>query len=158
MVPGAVKRVWVADEFRRRAASLVRRSVRIAVTGGTRMLKDSHAFSGFSSNDIAAAKAFYADTLGLDVTEDNDLLTLRFAGGGQGIIYPKPNHEPATFTVLNFPVTDIEAAVDELAAAGVTFERYPGMNQDERGINRDEGPAIAWFKDPAGNILSVLAV
>jgi catechol 2,3-dioxygenase-like lactoylglutathione lyase family enzyme len=122
------------------------------------MLKDSHAFSGFSSNDIAATKAFYADTLGLDVTEDNDLLTLRFAGGGQGIIYPKSNHEPATFTVLNFPVTDIEAAVDGLAAAGVTFERYPGMNQDERGINRDEGPAIAWFKDPAGNILSVLAV
>jgi len=122
------------------------------------MLKDSHAFSGFSSNDIAAAKAFYANTLGLDVTEDNDLLTLRFAGGGQGIIYPKSNHEPATFTVLNFPVTDIEAAVDGLAAAGVTFERYPGMNQDERGINRDEGPAIAWFKDPAGNILSVLAV
>jgi predicted enzyme related to lactoylglutathione lyase len=122
------------------------------------MLKDSHAFSGFSSNDIAAAKAFYANTLGLDVTEEDGLLNLRFAGGGRGIIYPKPNHEPATFTVLNFPVENIEAAVDGLAAAGVTFERYPGMKQDERGINRDEGPAIAWFKDPAGNILSVLAI
>jgi len=122
------------------------------------MLKDSQAFSGFSSNDIPAAKAFYSNTLGLDVAEDNGMLNLRFAGGGRGIIYPKPNHEPATFTVLNFPVEDIEAVVDRLVAAGVTFERYPGMNQDERGINRDEGPAIAWFKDPAGNILSVLAM
>ena len=121
------------------------------------MLKDAPAFSGFSSNDIAAAKAFYADTLGLDVSEDNGLLNLRFAGGGRGIIYPKPNHEPATFTVLNFPVDDIEAAVDGLVARGVVFERYEGMNQDERGIARDDqGPAIAWFKDPAGNILSVL--
>ena len=121
------------------------------------MLKDAPAFSGFSSNDIAAAKAFYADTLGLDVSEDNGLLNLRFAGGGRGIIYPKPNHEPATFTVLNFPVDDIEAAVDDLVARGVVFERYEGMNQDERGIARDDqGPAIAWFKDPAGNILSVL--
>jgi predicted enzyme related to lactoylglutathione lyase len=121
------------------------------------MLKDSHAFSGFSSNDISAARAFYGDTLGLDVTEDMGMLNLRFAGGGRGIIYPKPNHEPATFTVLNFPVHDIEAAVDRLAAAGVAFERYEGMEQDKRGIARDpQGPAIAWFKDPAGNILSVL--
>jgi predicted enzyme related to lactoylglutathione lyase len=121
------------------------------------MLKDSHAFSGFSSNDIPAARAFYADVLGLDVTEDNGLLDVHFAGGGHGIIYPKPNHEPATFTVLNFPVADIEATVDGLVAAGVVFERYPDMNQDERGIARDpQGPAIAWFKDPAGNILSVL--
>jgi len=121
------------------------------------MLKDSHAFSGFSSNDIPAARAFYADVLGLDVSEDNGMLDLKFAGGGHGIIYPKPNHEPATFTVLNFPVDDIEATVDGLVAAGVVFERYPGMNQDERGIERDpQGPAIAWFKDPAGNILSVL--
>ena len=122
------------------------------------MLKDSSAFSGFSSNDIAAAKAFYGDTLGLDVSDDNGMLNLRFAGGGRGMIYPKPNHEPATFTVLNFPVDDIEAAVDALAAKGVAFERYEGMNQDERGIARDDqGPAIAWFKDPAGNILSVLS-
>ena len=120
------------------------------------MLKNSHAFSGFSSDDIPAARAFYADTLGLDVTEANGMLDLRFAGGGHGIVYPKPNHEPATFTVLNFPVDDIETAVDGLVAAGVVIERYPGMDQDERGISRDGGPAIAWFKDPAGNILSVL--
>ena len=122
------------------------------------MLKDSHAFSGFSTNDIAAAKRFYGDTLGLDVSDDDmGLLNLRFAGGGRVIIYPKPNHEPATFTVLNFPVGDVEAEVDRLTAAGVSFERYPGMTQDERGIARDpNGPAIAWFKDPAGNILAVL--
>jgi catechol 2,3-dioxygenase-like lactoylglutathione lyase family enzyme len=121
------------------------------------MLKDSHAFSGFSTNDIPAARAFYADVLGLAVSEDMGLLNLKFAGGGRAIVYPKPNHEPATFTVLNFPVDDIEAAVDRLAAAGVTFERYEGMDQDGKGIARDpQGPAIAWFKDPAGNILSVL--
>jgi predicted enzyme related to lactoylglutathione lyase len=121
------------------------------------MLKDSHAFSGFSTNDIPAARAFYADTLGLEVSEDMGMLDLKFAGGGHGIVYPKPNHEPATFTVLNFPVDDIEATVDRLAAAGVAFERYDGTEQDERGIARDpQGPAIAWFKDPAGNILSVL--
>lgn len=121
------------------------------------MLKDSHAFSGFSTNDIPAARAFYADVLGLEVSEDMGLLNLKFAGGGRAIVYPKPNHEPATFTVLNFPVDDIEAAVDRLAAAGVTFERYEGMDQDGKGIARDaQGPAIAWFKDPAGNILSVL--
>jgi catechol 2,3-dioxygenase-like lactoylglutathione lyase family enzyme len=121
------------------------------------MLSDSHAFSGFSTNDIAAARAFYGDTLGLEVSEEMGLLRLRFAGGGRGIIYPKPNHEPATFTVLNFPVDDVEATVDALAAKGIAFERYPGMNQDERGIARDDNtPAIAWFKDPAGNILAVL--
>ena len=120
------------------------------------MLKDSHAFSGFSAPDLAAEKAFYADTLGLDVTEENDLLGLNFTNGHSVMIYPKENHEPATFTVLNFPVDDIEAAVDKLASAGVTFERYEGFDQDERGISRGEGPLIAWFKDPAGNILSVL--
>jgi predicted enzyme related to lactoylglutathione lyase len=120
------------------------------------MLKDSPAFSGFSVNDIAAARAFYADTLGLDVSEANGMLTLRFAGGGRGLIYPKPDHAPASFTVLNFPVTDIDAAVTRLSDAGVAFERYPGDHQDERGIQRGWGPAIAWFKDPAGNILSVL--
>jgi predicted enzyme related to lactoylglutathione lyase len=92
------------------------------------------------------------------VTEDNGMLNLAFAGGGHGIIYPKPNHEPATFTVLNFPVADIEAAVDALVAKGVTFERYPQSNQDERGIQHDQGPEIAWFKDPAGNILSIIKV
>lgn len=121
------------------------------------MLKDSHAFSGFSTNDIDAARTFYADTLGLDVSDENGMLRLSYAGGGSGIIYPKPNHEPASFTVLNFPVGDVEATVDGLVAAGVVFERYEGMTQDERGIARDpQGPAIAWFKDPAGNILSVI--
>jgi catechol 2,3-dioxygenase-like lactoylglutathione lyase family enzyme len=121
------------------------------------MLKESKAFSGFSSNQIEASKRFYGETLGLDVTEEMGGLGLHFAGGGEVFIYPKDNHEAATFTVLNFPVDDIEAAVDGLTAAGVTFERYEGFKQDEKGIARaEEGPAIAWFKDPAGNILSVL--
>jgi catechol 2,3-dioxygenase-like lactoylglutathione lyase family enzyme len=120
------------------------------------MFRDSKAFSGFSSDDIAAASKFYGETLGLDVTEENDLLNLRLAGGGTVLIYPKENHEPASFTVLNFPVADINAAVDELAKAGIELERYEGFDQDERGIARQDGPAIAWFKDPAGNILSVL--
>jgi predicted enzyme related to lactoylglutathione lyase len=124
------------------------------------MLTDSHAFSGFSSNDIAKAQEFYATTLGLKVTEANGLLTLQFANGARTIIYPKTDHEPATFTVLNFPVDDIDAAVAELTAAGVRFERYEGMPQDDSGIMRHSatqpGPSIAWFKDPAGNILSVL--
>jgi catechol 2,3-dioxygenase-like lactoylglutathione lyase family enzyme len=124
------------------------------------MFRDSKAFSGFSSNDIPKAKQFYGQTLGLEVTDENGMLTLHLAGGGLVIIYPKDNHEPATFTVLNFPVEDIDKAVDGLAAAGIAFERYEGMNQDERGIARppspDYGPPIAWFKDPAGNILSVL--
>jgi catechol 2,3-dioxygenase-like lactoylglutathione lyase family enzyme len=120
------------------------------------MLTDSHAFSGFSSNDIAKSKAFYAQTLGLEVTEANGMLTLHLAGGGQVLIYPKDNHEPASFTVLNFPVDDIDQAVDRLIEAGVEFEKYPGTSHDERGIHREFGPPIAWFKDPAGNILSVL--
>jgi catechol 2,3-dioxygenase-like lactoylglutathione lyase family enzyme len=121
------------------------------------MFRESRAFSGFSSNDIEACRAFYGDTLGLDAKVENDLLSLSFAGGGQVMIYPKDNHEPATFTVLNFPVPDIEAAVDRLVEAGVTMERYEGFGQDERGISRDAyGPPIAWFKDPAGNILAVL--
>jgi catechol 2,3-dioxygenase-like lactoylglutathione lyase family enzyme len=120
------------------------------------MLSESHAFSGFSSNDIPAARDFYAGTLGLTVTEANGMLTLRLAGGGAVLIYPKPNHEPATFTVLNFPVADIEGEVDKLAEAGVKFERYDGMDHDERGIMRGGGPPIAWFKDPAGNILAVI--
>jgi predicted enzyme related to lactoylglutathione lyase len=120
------------------------------------MLRNSHGFSGFSTNDIARAKAFYAETLGLDVTEENGMLTLKLAGGGRVLIYPKDNHEPATFTVLNFPVENIDEAVDQLAKAGIEFERYEGMGQDERGIARQDPPPIAWFKDPAGNILSVL--
>ena len=119
-------------------------------------LGGSRAFSGFSSNDIGKARDFYGKTLGLKVTEANGILTLHPEGGGRVVIYPKPNHEPASFTVLNFAVADIDQAVDGLAAAGVRFERYQGFEQDERGIHRGEGPPIAWFKDPAGNILAVL--
>ncbi len=120
------------------------------------MLRDSRAFSGFSSNDVAKAKAFYAEKLGLEVTEDHGMLTLHLAGGGKVIVYPKPNHEPATFTVLNFPVKDIEGTIDGLAKARIQFEHYEGMDQDSRGISRGGGPLIAWFKDPAGNILSII--
>ncbi len=121
------------------------------------MLENSPAFSGYSVDDIPTAKQFYADTLGLNVSESNGLLTLHLAGDRDTLIYPKgERHQPATFTVLNFPVEDIEAAVDELASRGVQFERYDGIEQDERGIVRAGGPPIAWFTDPAGNILSVL--
>jgi len=120
------------------------------------MFRETPAFSSFSANDIPACKAFYADALGLDVTEENGQLRLDLAGGGRVLIYPKDNHVPATHTVLNFEVDDIDAAVDALVAAGVTMERYEGFDQDERGIMRDVGPAIAWFTDPAGNIIAVL--
>ena len=122
------------------------------------MFKNTHAFSGFSVNDIRKAKAFYGETLGLDVSESNGLLTLHIAGGTKVLIYPKPNHSPATFTILNFPVERIEPAVARLKQAGVHFERYdqPELKTDDDGIFRGGGPLIAWFKDPAGNILSVL--
>ena len=120
------------------------------------IIKSSKAFAGFSTNDIARTKAFYADTLGLEVTEENGMLTLHLTGGTTVLIYPKDNHEPATFTVLNFPVDDIDKAVDELSARAVRFEGYEGMDQDARGVMRDQGPAIAWFTDPAGNIISVI--
>jgi predicted enzyme related to lactoylglutathione lyase len=122
------------------------------------MLKESKAFSSFSANDIAKAKEFYGRTLGLEVTEADGMLTLHLAGGGTVLIYPKPNHVPATFTVLNFPVADVEKAVSELTKRGIRFEIYdlPDLKTDERGIFRGEGPLIAWFKDPAGNILSVI--
>ncbi|HEX4708235.1 MAG TPA: VOC family protein [Candidatus Udaeobacter sp.] len=122
------------------------------------MLKDSKAFSGFSAGDIQTAKKFYSETLGLDVTESHGLLTLRLAGGHNVLIYPKPNHVPATFTVLNFPVKDVDLAVDELTKRGVRFENYdlPEIKTDKKGIMRGNGPTIAWFKDPAGNILSVI--
>ncbi len=122
------------------------------------MLKDSKAFSGFSASDTGAAKVFYSDKLGLDVTDNGGMLTLHLNGGNKVIIYPKPNHEPATFTVLNFPVADVDKAVDELMAKGVQFEHYNhgSLVTDSKGIMRGNGPTIAWFKDPAGNILSVL--
>ena len=122
------------------------------------MLKNSKAFTGFSANDIPKAKEFYAGTLGLNVSEDHGILTLRLAAGNNVIIYPKPNHVPATFTVLNFPVKDVDLAVDELKKHGVRFEQYEGPNlkTDEKAIMRGNGPTIAWFKDPAGNILSII--
>jgi len=122
------------------------------------MFGNTKAFSGFSVDDLAAAKKFYGETLGLDVEESGPGLRLNIAGGNGVIVYPKPNHEPATYTVLNFPVDDIDQAVDQLSAKGVAFERYE--NTDDKGIARgraaNQGPDIAWFKDPAGNILSVL--
>jgi catechol 2,3-dioxygenase-like lactoylglutathione lyase family enzyme len=121
------------------------------------MFKDTKAFSGFSVDDIQRAREFYGGTLGLDVSEEHGLLTLHLAGGANVLVYPKGNHEPASFTILNFPVSDIEAAVDELKRAGVRFESYEGeLETDEKGIFRGGGPLIAWFRDPAGNILSVL--
>ena len=122
------------------------------------MLGESKAFSGFAVPDIEKAKKFYGETLGLKVSEDHGVLTLHLAGGNNVLIYPKPNHVPATFTVLNFPVDDVDRAVDELKKRGVRFEIYdlPDLKTDEKGIMRGNGPTIAWFKDPAGNILSVL--
>ena len=120
------------------------------------MFEHTKAFSGFSVDDVDAAATFYGDTLGLRVTEDNGMLTLHIAGNTGVLVYPKPNHTPASFTILNFPVDDIDAAVDELTARGVRFERYEGIDADAKGISRDAGPPIAWFTDPAGNILSVL--
>ena len=120
------------------------------------MLKDSKAFQGFSVDDLEAAKRFYGETLGLEVSENEAGLTLELAGGRNTLIYPKENHEPASFTILNFPVADVEATVDALTERGVEFERYEGMEQDEKGVMRGHGPDIAWFKDPAGNVLSVI--
>ena len=122
------------------------------------MFRETQAFSGFAVPDIAAAKEFYGGTLGLEVSEDNGLLTLHIAGGRPVMVYPKPDHEPATYTILNFPVDDVDAAVDRLSAAGVRFEVYDfdELRTDERGVWRGGGPTIAWFRDPAGNILSVL--
>ena len=124
------------------------------------MFRDTQAFSGFSTSDLDATERFYRDTLGLEVTrepEPMDMLGLRLATGGRVLIYPKgADHVPATFTVLNFPVDDIEAAVDELVERGVEMDRPEGMTLDERGIMRMGEPYIAWFRDPGGNVLSVL--
>ena len=120
------------------------------------MLTDSKAFSGFAVPELEAPRAFYADTLGIETTEENGLLTLHLAGDRPTLIYPKPDHQPANFTILNFPVGNIESAVDALTSRGVEFLRYEGFDQDSRGIARAGGPPIAWFTDPAGNILSVL--
>jgi catechol 2,3-dioxygenase-like lactoylglutathione lyase family enzyme len=123
------------------------------------VFENTKAFSGFSVDDVPRAKQFYGDTLGLKVSEENGMLTLHIAGDRPTLVYPKGEaHEPASFTILNFPVDDIEAAVDGLTARGVSFERYSGseMSTDEKGIARAQGPPIAWFTDPAGNVLSVI--
>ena len=124
------------------------------------MFKPKTAFSGFSVNDLAKAKEFYTQTLGLQVVEEGVGLRLHLPGGGTAFAYPKDDHQPATFTLLDFVVDDIDEAVDELKSRGVSFERYAGMSQDEKGIVRgiaqNMGPDIAWFKDPAGNFLAVL--
>ena len=120
------------------------------------MFKDTEAFSGFAVDDIEAAKKFYGETLGIDVEEQNGLLTLNIAGDRPTLIYPRPNHTPAEYTILNFPVDDVGEAVDELSGRGVEFLRYEGFDQDEKGVMRGNGPDIAWFADPAGNVLSVI--
>ncbi|GAB3436835.1 hypothetical protein GCM10027517_07500 [Phycicoccus ginsengisoli] len=122
------------------------------------MLRESQAFSGFSVPDTEAARRFYTEALGLEVTEQGGILTLHLGGGHRAIAYPKADHEPAGFTVLNFPVPDVEQAVDELTARGVRFERYEGtpMETDAKGVFRGGGPLIAWFTDPAGNVMSVI--
>ena len=122
------------------------------------MLENSHAYSGFAVPDLKKAEKFYGETLGLDteVLTEDDLLQLNIAGDRPTLVYVKPDFEPATYTILNFPVEDVDGTVDELVERGITFERYEGTDQDEKGISRsDAGPVIAWFKDPAGNILSV---
>jgi predicted enzyme related to lactoylglutathione lyase len=124
------------------------------------MFKDSKAFSGFAVKDLAAAKTFYGEKLGVEVSEEEmGLLALHLGSGATVMIYPKDDHVPATYTILNFPVADVEEAVDKLVAAGVKMEHYdsPGIKTDQKGIARGgEGPTIAWFTDPSGNILSVL--
>jgi catechol 2,3-dioxygenase-like lactoylglutathione lyase family enzyme len=124
------------------------------------MFTNTKAFSSFSIDDVAKAKAFYGDTLGLKINETAEGLGLQIAGGGEVFLYAKPNHEPATFTVLNFPVPNIDSAVEKMKGLGITFETYGGeIKTDEKGVFRGadsgHGPNIAWFKDPAGNILSV---
>jgi len=120
------------------------------------MLGATKAFSGFSVNDIAAAKAFYSETLGLRVSEANGMLRLHIVGDRDILVYPKPDHTPAAYTILNFPVDDIDEAVDQLTERGVRFERYDTIESDEKGIAGGAGPRIAWFTDPAGNVLSVI--
>ena len=122
------------------------------------MFKAKDAFSGFSVNDIPKAKEFYGKILGMEVSDDHDMLQLHVGGGARVLVYPKPNHTPATFTILNILVPDVDEAVSDLEKRGVRFEIYdqPGLKTDARGIMRGQGPTIAWFKDPAGNILSVI--
>ncbi|MDQ3767598.1 MAG: VOC family protein [Actinomycetota bacterium] len=123
------------------------------------MLANTKAFSGFAVDDLHRAQEFYGETLGLKASildQENGLMSLHLAGDRDTLVYQKPDHTPATYTILNFPVDDVDKVVDELAERGVRFEKYDGLEQDEKGIARGAGPNIAWFKDPAGNVLSVL--
>ena len=123
------------------------------------MFADTKAYSGFAVDDLERAREFYGETLGVKtsvVSEAGGLMSLDLAGDRSTLVYEKPDFAPATYTILNFPVDDLDQAVDELTARGVSFERYDGFEQDEKGIARGDGPPIAWFKDPAGNVLSVL--
>ena len=123
------------------------------------MFANTKAYSGFAVDDLEKAREFYGQTLGLNtsvISEEGGVISLDLAGDRGTLVYQKPDYTPATYTILNFPVDDIDKAVDELAARGVRFERYDDFEQDEKGISRGEGPYIAWFKDPAGNVLSVL--
>ncbi len=121
------------------------------------MFKDSKAFSSFSVNDLDKAQEFYGETLGLNVSKQTEGLNIELGGGGNVFIYPKDDHKPATFTILNFMVANVEKAVDDLTKKGIKFEHYDGeMKTDEKGIFRGHGPTIAWFKDPAGNFLSII--
>jgi catechol 2,3-dioxygenase-like lactoylglutathione lyase family enzyme len=123
------------------------------------MFENTKAYSGFAVDDLEKAREFYGDTLGLKtsvISEEMGLMTLHLAGDRDTLVYEQPDATPASYTILNFPVDDIDEAVDELAGRGVRFERYDGFEQDEKGISRGDGPQIAWFKDPAGNVLSVL--
>src|SRR4051812_43799833 len=123
------------------------------------MFENTKAYSGFAVDDFEKAREFYGETLGLKLTvvdAENGLMSLELAGDRPTLVYQKADHTPATYTILNFSVDDIDEAVDQLAARGVTLERYDAFDQDEKGIARGPGPPIAWFKDPAGNVLSVL--
>ena len=122
------------------------------------MFADTKAYSGFAVDDLGRAREFYGETLGIKteiLDEENGLMTLHLAGDRPTLVYQKPDHEPAGYTILNFPVADVDKAVDELAARGVSFERYDAFDQDEKGIAHGPGPVVAWFKDPAGNVLAV---
>jgi catechol 2,3-dioxygenase-like lactoylglutathione lyase family enzyme len=120
------------------------------------MFETAKAFGSFAVDDLAAARKFYGETLGLRVSEEDGPLRLHLADDHRILVYPKPDHSPASFTILNFPVDDIDRAVDELTARGVPIQRYEGLDTDDRGIYRGEGHSIAWFADPAGNVLSLV--
>jgi catechol 2,3-dioxygenase-like lactoylglutathione lyase family enzyme len=120
------------------------------------MLTDAKAYNGFAVHDLEQAREFYAQTLGLQTSEEGDLMWLQLGGGQGTLVYPQPDSTPASYTILNFEVENVDEAVDELAGRGVQFERYEGFEQDEKGVSRGEGPVIAWFKDPSGNVLSLI--